>query len=91
MSLDAEATRARGELLEGFFQRREEAGKYYCVLCLVVQLRERGSRIFSLASVQAAVADAFKRPGALQLTLVGPCDACQRPRPCLGGAANPRR
>lgn len=44
MGLDVEAARARAELLEGFFQRREEAGKYYCVLCLVVQLRARGWR-----------------------------------------------
>jgi hypothetical protein len=53
----------------------------------VVQLRERGSRIFSLASVQAAAADAFKRPGALQLTPVGPCHACQRPRLPRGSRA----
>ena len=53
----------------------------------MVQLRERGSRTFSLARVQAAAADAFKRPGALQLTLVGPCHACQRPRLPRGSRA----
>ena len=46
---------ARFALLEGFFRRRDEAGKFYCAACLVAQLQQRGSRAFSLASVQAAV------------------------------------
>ena len=66
-----------------FFRRRGEAGKFYC---LVGQLRARGSRAFSLAAVQGAVKDAFKRPGELQLGLAGTCDACQKPRPCVGAA-----
>ena len=77
---------ARNGLLEGFFRRREEAGKFYCAVCLVEQLRQRGSRAFSLASVQAAVQDAFKRPGELRLKLADTCAACQKPRPCLGAA-----
>ncbi len=86
MSLDDDAGLTRFALLEGFFQRREEAGKFYCASCLVAQLRQRGSRAFSLASVQAAVKDAFKRPGDLQLKLVGTCEACQKTRPCIGAA-----
>ena len=63
MSLDDDAALTRFALLEGFFRRRAEAGKFYCATCLVAQLRQRGSRAFSLASVQGAVQDAFKRPG----------------------------
>ena len=81
---DDDAALTRFALLEGFFRRRDEAGKFYCGDCLVAQLRQRGSQAFSLASVQGAVKDAFKRPGELQLRLVGTCDACQQPRPCIG-------
>jgi hypothetical protein len=77
MSLDDNAALTRFALLEGFFRRRDEAGKFHCATCLVAQLRQRGSPAFSLASVQAAVQDAFKRPGELQLKLVGTCEACQ--------------
>jgi hypothetical protein len=84
MSLDDDAGPTRLALLEGFFRRRDEAGKFYCASCLVAQLRQRGSRAFSLASVQAAVKDAFKRPGELQLKLAGTCEACQKTRPCIG-------
>ena len=52
---------ARNGLLEGFFRRREEAEKFYCAACLIEQLRLRGSQAFSLASVHAAVVDAFER------------------------------
>ncbi len=76
----------RFALLEGFFRRRDEAAKFYCADCLVTQLRQRGSRAFSLASVQAAVQDEFERPGELQLKLVGTCEACQKARPCIGAA-----
>ena len=86
MSLDDDAALTRLALLEGFFRRRDEAGKFYCATCLVAQLRQRGSRAFSLASVQGAVQDAFKRPGELQVKLVGTCEACQKPRPCVGAA-----
>ncbi|HYB71136.1 MAG TPA: hypothetical protein VEH80_10705 [Candidatus Bathyarchaeia archaeon] len=84
MSLDAEIAQTRFSLLEGFFRRRDEAGNFYCAGCLVAQLRARGSRDFSLTSVQGAVKDAFARPGELQLKLVGPCAACRKTRPCLG-------
>jgi len=86
MSLDDDAALARFALIEGFFRRRDEAGKLYCTTCLVAQLRARGSRAFSLAAVQGAVKDAFKRPGELQLRLVGMCDGCHKPRPCVGAA-----
>lgn len=84
MSVDDDAALTRFALLEGFFRRRDEAGKFYCASCLVAQLRQRGSRAFSLPSVQAAVKDAFRRPGELQLKLVGTCEACQKARPCIG-------
>jgi hypothetical protein len=48
MSLDDDAGPTRFALLEGFFRRRDEAGKFYCASCLVAQLRQRGSRAFSL-------------------------------------------
>ena len=86
MSLDDDAGLARFALLEGFFRRRDEAGKFYCATCLVGQLRARGSRAFSLAAVQEAVKDTFKHPGELHLRLVGTCDACRKPRPCVGAA-----
>ena len=81
-----DAALTRFALLDGFFRRRDEAGKFYCATCLVGQLRARGSRAFSLAAVQGAVKDAFKRPGELQLRLAGTCAACQKPRPCVGAA-----
>jgi hypothetical protein len=84
MSLDDDAALTRLALLEGFFRRRDEAGKFYCADCLVAQLRQRGSHAFSLASVLAAVQDAFKRPGELQVKLVGTCEACQNLGPALG-------
>ena len=84
MGVDDDAALTRFALLEGFFRRRDEAGKFYCATCLVAQLRQRGSRSFSLPSVQGAVKDVFKRPGELQLKLVGTCEACQRTRPCIG-------
>jgi hypothetical protein len=84
MSLDDDAGRARFALLERFFRRREEAGKFECPSGLVAQVRQRGSRAFSLAAVQAAVQDAFKRPDELQLKLVGTCEACQKARPFIG-------
>jgi hypothetical protein len=86
MSRDDDAALTRFALLDGFFRRRDEAGKFYCATCLVGQLRARGSRAFFLAAVQGAVKDAFRRPGELQLRLAGTCDACQKPRPCVGAA-----
>lgn len=86
--MDDDAALARFALLEGFFRRQDEAGKFYCATCLVTQRRQRGSRAFSLASVQGAVQDAFKRPGELQLKLVGACEACHRRRSCIRGSAD---
>ena len=65
--MDDDAALARFALLEGFFRRREEAGKFYCADCLVLQLRQRGSPAFCLGSILAAADDAFERPGALHL------------------------
>jgi hypothetical protein len=75
---------ARNALLDGFFRRREEAGKFYCATCLVEQLRQRGSPALSLASIHAAVVDAFERPRMLRIKPAGPCEACQLPWPCIG-------
>jgi hypothetical protein len=75
---------ARNGLLEGFFRRREEAGKFYCAACLVEQLRQRGSPAFSLVPVHAAVADAFECPGPLRVTPSCPCEACKKRRRCIG-------
>jgi hypothetical protein len=86
MSLDDDAALTRFALLDGFFRRPDGAVTFYCATCLVVQLRAHGSRAFSLAAVQGAIKDAFKRPGELQLRLVGTCDACQKPRSCVGAA-----
>jgi hypothetical protein len=77
----------RNGLLEGFFRRREEAGKFYCAVCLIEQLRQRGSQAFSLASVHAAVVDAFERPGTLRIMPAGRCDACELPWPCIGAGS----
>ena len=86
MSPDDDAALTRFALLEGFFRRQNEVGKFYCATCLVAQLRQRGSRAFSLASVQGAVKNVFKRPGELQLKLAGTCEACQKTRPCIGAS-----
>jgi hypothetical protein len=84
MSPDDNAALTRFALLEGFLQRREEAGKLYCADCLVLQLRQRGSPAFSLGSVRAAVEDAFEQPGVLHVKPSGPCEVCQKPRRCIG-------
>jgi hypothetical protein len=84
MSADDDAALTRFALLEGFFQRTEEAGKLYCADCLVLQLRQRGSPAFSLGSVRAAVEDAFERPGVLHVKPSEPCEVCKKPRRCIG-------
>jgi hypothetical protein len=68
-------------LLGGF--RRAEAGKFYCLSCLVTQVRQRGVRAFSLAAVRAAVQGGFKRSDELQLKLGRTCEACQKSRPFI--------
>jgi hypothetical protein len=68
------------EALDGLFRRRVEAEKVYCSPCLV----ERLTRAFPLTAAQAAVADAFERPGALRITPGGPCAVCHRRRRCIG-------
>ena len=68
------------EALDGLFRRRVEAEKVYCSPCLVARL----TRTFPLAAAQAAVADAFERPGALRITPRGPCAVCHQCRRCIG-------
>ena len=84
MSMDDSGELARERLLDGFFRRREEAGKFYCADCLVLQLRQRGSPTFSLGSVRTAVEDAFARPGGLDVKPAGPCEVCKKPRRSVG-------
>jgi hypothetical protein len=76
------------EALDGFFRRPAEAGKFYCAACLVERLRRRGAGAFPPAAVQAAVADAFECPGPLRTKPSGPCEACKKPRRCIGIAAS---
>ena len=72
------------EALNGFFRRRGESGKFYCQACLVARLSQRRVGAFPRAAVQAAVADAFERPGSLRVELGSPCAACKRRRRCVG-------
>jgi len=72
------------EGLDGFFRRRGEAGKFYCATCLAQRLTQRGVGAFPPAAVQAAVADAFERPGLLRLRPRGRCATCKKARPCIG-------
>lgn len=72
------------EALNGFFRRRGEAGKFYCAACLVARLSQRRVGAFPLAAVQAAVADAFERPGSLRVKAREPCEACKKGRRCIG-------
>ena len=68
------------EALDELFRRRVEAERVYCTPCLVARL----TRTFPLAAAQAAVADAFERPGALLITPHGPCAVCHQRRRCIG-------
>ena len=68
------------EALDELFRRRVEAERVYCTPCLVARL----TRTFPLAAAQAAVADAFERPGALRITPHGPCAVCHQRRRCIG-------
>ncbi len=68
------------EALNGLIRRGVEAEKVYCSPCLV----ERLTRALPLAAAQAAVADAFERPGALRIKPGGPCAVCRRRRRCIG-------
>jgi hypothetical protein len=74
---------ARQEL-EGFFRRREERGKYYCVACLAEQLLRDGTRGIFPAAWLASIESAFERPGTLHVALTGRCVVCQQSRPCIG-------
>jgi hypothetical protein len=75
------------EALYGFFRRPAEAGKFYCAACLVERLKRRGAGAFAPAAVQAGVADAFECPGPLRTKPSGSCEACKKPRRCVGIAA----
>jgi len=68
------------EALDELFRHRVEAERVYCTPCLVARL----TRTFPLAAAQAAVADAFERPGALRITPHGPCAVCHQRRRCIG-------
>ena len=68
------------EALDELFRRRVEAERVYCTPCLVARL----TRTFPLAAAQAAVADAFERPGALRITPYGPCAVRHQRRRCIG-------
>jgi hypothetical protein len=68
------------EAMDGLSRRRVEAEQVYCSPCLV----DRLTRTFPLAAAQAAVADAFERPGALRIKPGGPCAVCHRRRRCMG-------
>jgi hypothetical protein len=72
------------EALNGFFRRRGEAGTFYCTACLVERLSQRRAGAFPRAAVQAAVADAFERPGSLRVKSGGPCEVCRKRRSCIG-------
>jgi len=72
------------EDLNAFFRRRGEAGKFYCAACLVERLSQRRVGAFPRVALQAAVADAFERPGSLRVKLGGPCAACRKRRRCIG-------
>lgn len=72
------------EALNGFFRRRGETGNFYCAPCLVERLSQRRVGAFPRAAVQAAVADAFERPGSLRVKPGEPCKACKKRRSCIG-------
>jgi len=76
------------EDLNGFFRRRGQAGKFYCAACLVERLSQRRVGAFPRIAVQAAVADAFERPGSLRVKPGAPCEVCKKRRHCIGA---PRR
>jgi hypothetical protein len=88
---DIESPRRPGETaefarqeLEGFFRRRDERGKFYCVACLAEQLAQEGTRGIFPAAWLAGIESAFERPGPLHVELRGPCVVCQQSRPCIG-------
>jgi len=74
------------EALYGFFRRQAEVGKFYCAPCLVKRL----GRVFPPAAVQAAVADAFERPGSLRVKPRGPCEACKKRQRSVGAPQDSR-
>lgn len=74
---------ARQEL-EGFFRRRDERGKFYCVACLAEQLVREGTRGIFPAAWLASIESALERPGTLRVELRGPCAVCRQSRPCIG-------
>ena len=76
------------EARDGFFRRRGDAAQFYCAACLVERLSQRRAGAFPRVAVQAAVADAFERPGSLRVKPGAPCEACKKRRHCIGA---PRR
>ena len=80
----ADADQFARQELEGFFLRRDERGKFYCVACLAEQLVREGTRGIFPAAWLASTESAFERPGTLHVEPRGPCVVCQQSRPCIG-------
>ena len=74
---------ARQEL-EGFFGRRDEQGKFYCIACLAEQLAREGTRGIVPATWLASIKNAFERPRTLHVEPMGSCAVCHQSRPCIG-------
>ncbi|HKW69354.1 MAG TPA: hypothetical protein VJP81_02120, partial [Candidatus Dormibacteraeota bacterium] len=70
------------EALNAFFRRRGEVGQVSCAPCLVERLTRWRVGAFPRVAAQAAVADAFERPGSLRVKPGEPCEACKRRRRC---------
>jgi hypothetical protein len=75
------------EALTWFFRRQAAAGKGYCAACLIQQLTRRASGAFTLAGVQAVVAEVFEHPSPLRVTPQESGTVCQKRRRCLGTAS----
>jgi hypothetical protein len=66
---------ARQEL-EAFFRRSAERENFYSAECLAEQLTQRGTRSVLCAAWLAALEEALRRPGLLQVRPDGPCCVC---------------
>jgi hypothetical protein len=79
-----DTTEAARQELDGFFQRRDEQGQFYCAACLAEQLAREGTRGIFPATWLASIESAFAEPRTLQVVSRGPCVVCRQSRPCLG-------
>ena len=75
------------EALAWFFRRRDEARKSYCASCLARQLTRRAFGAFSVADVQAVVAEVFEHPGPLRVMPLEACTVCHKRQRCLRTAS----